>query len=555
MCHADPVQLDAIYVNGRFRTLDPQRPAASRLGVWNERIAGLDEELDGCTAERVVDLRGAPVVPGFHDAHHHLSLRGQRLRQLDLRQAAAPTLEEVYRKVAERAAGLPEDAWVFGHGYDQNKLGGHPARVRLDQAAGGRPVWLQHTSGHMGVVNSAALARLGYPEPRDVPDVAGGTVERGEDGCPTGLLTERAQRLVFDVIRPAPFEEWVEGIALAGEVALSEGLTSVTEPGIGGRGLVGNSVADLAAFLAARERGRLGVRMTLMPEIAELHDVGPLEPGQSLFGLDLGFRTGMGDDWVRIGATKVFSDGSLIGRTAAMCCDYDDPPGTRGFLQDDADRLHGLIVAAHRHGWQVATHAIGDAAVELALDAYADAQARFPRNGTRHRIEHCGVASDAHVRRIADLGVVPVPQGRFVSELGDGMARALGPERTRLCYRQRSFLDAGVPLPGSSDCPVVEGAPLLGIHDLVNQRTASGAPFNPGEALTAEQALRAYTIGSAYADHQEHRKGTLSRGRLADFVVLSDDLLQVTPERIADLRVEATVVGGEVAYDPNRIAT
>lgn len=547
------MHLDVLYVNGRFTTLDRDRPSASRLGVWGGRIAGVDEELEGCTAERVIDLRGTPVVPGFHDAHHHLSMRGQQLRQLDLRQQAAPTLEVLYRRVADRAAELPEGSWVFGNGYDQNKVGAHPTRTELDRVSGGRPVWLQHTSGHMGVVNSAALARLGYADPSDVPDVPGGRVERDAEGAPAGLLTEQAQRLVFDVIKPTPFEEWVDGIALAGRAALSEGLTSVTEPGIGGGGLTGNSVADLAAFLTARERGLLAVRMTLMPEITALHEVGLVEPGRSWFGLDLGVRSGLGDEWVRIGATKVFADGSLIGRTAAMCCGYDDAPDTRGFLQDDGQRLHDVIVEAHRHGWQVATHAIGDDAVRLVLDAYADAQARFPRPDPRHRIEHCGVAGEDQVARIAALGVIPVPQGRFISELGDGMAAALGPERTRNCYRQRSLLEAGIVLPGSSDCPVVDGAPLLGIHDLVNQRTASGAVFNPPEALTAEQALRAYTTGSAYASHQEQQKGQLRRGYLADFVVLSDDLLQVSPDRIADLRVEATAVGGYLAHDPNQI--
>jgi len=153
------------------------------------------------------------------------------------------------------------------------------------------------------------------------------------------------------------------------------------------------------------------------------------------------------------------------------------------------------------------------------------------------------------VARIARLGVVPVPQARFISEIGDGMLRALGPERAKGCYRQRSFLEAGIELPGSSDCPVVAGAPLLGIHDLVNQRTASGAPFNPEEALTPLQALRAYTVGSAYAVHEEHRKGTLSRGKLADFVVLSEDLLTVPPTRIGGITVLATVVGGDIVHD------
>jgi hypothetical protein len=326
-------------------------------------------------------------------------------------------------------------------------------------------------------------------------------------------------------------------------VALSEGITSVTEPGICA-GLAGNSPADLAAYLTARERGVLRVRATLMPAVDALHEIGDVEPGHPWFGVDLGVRTGLGDEWVRVGAVKVFSDGSLIGRTAAMREPYADRPDTSGFLQHEAEWLHERIVAAHAHGWQVATHAIGDAALDVVLDAYEDAQRRFPRPDPRHRVEHAGVVGDDQVARLAALGVVPVPQGHFVGEIGDGMLQALGPERARLCYRQRSWLDAGVVLPGSSDCPVVQGAPLLGIHDLVNRRTGSGQPFTPAEALTVEEALRAYTYGSAYADHQEHDKGRLARGLLADLVVLGDDPARVDPAGIGSIEVVATVVGG-----------
>lgn len=541
------MQLDVIFTGGRFVTLDGARPTATALGVLAGRVAGVDEELAGVTADRVIDLAGAPVVPGFNDAHQHLSLRGDRLRQLDLRAHVVADLDELYTRVADKAASLPAGAWVLGSGYDQNKIGAHPSRSALDRAAGDHPVWLQHCSGHMGVVNTAALDRMGVGL-RAVPEVDGGTIELDADGLPNGLLTEQAQRYVFEVIRPIPFDEYVECIALASRAAVAEGLTSFTEPGIGG-GLAGNGPTDLAAFLAARERGLLLQRATLMPGSPVLHEIDAARGERSWLGLDLGAVTGLGDEWVRLGPVKVFSDGSLIGRTAAMHSDYADAPGNRGFLQEDAERLRAFIAGAHEFGWQVAAHAIGDFAVDVVLDAYQDAQRRHPRPGVRHRIEHCGVADDEQIARIARLGVIPVPQGRFVSEIGDGMLDALGPDRSRLCYRQRSFLAAGVELPGSSDCPVVEGAPLLGIHDLVNRHTAGGRPFNVAEALTATQALRAYTIGSAYAVHEEHRKGCLRRGQLADFVVLSDDLLAVPPERIGDITVGATIIGGEVAYD------
>ncbi|CAL9357785.1 amidohydrolase [Streptomyces sp. enrichment culture] len=543
------MRLDALFHNGRFTTLDPDRPTARALGVLGGRIAGVDDEVADCTADTVVDLGGAHAVPGFNDAHHHLSLVGKGLRELDCSYESAPCLDALYRAVAERASALPPDAWVLGAGYDQNKIGAHPTAEALDRAAQGRPVWLVHTSHHMAVASTAAFERAGFTGRRDVPDVPGGHVVREADGRAEGLLQETAMHLVEQVLRPEPVDEWTANIAAGARAALEAGLTSVTEPGIGVTDGIGNGPADLDAYLRVRERGLLGVRMTVMPYITALHDCGLLEQGTTWYGLDLGLRTGFGDEWLRIGPAKMMADGSLIGRSAAMCCDYHDTPGNSGLLQYEREQIRRYIVEAHRCGWQVATHAIGDAALDVVLDAYEEAQRRHPRADVRHRVEHAAVTSEAQVARIAELGLIPVPQGRFLSEIGDGLLSALGPDRSERAYRMRAFLDAGVVLPGSSDAPVVASHPLLSIHDMVNRRTASGAPIAPHEAVTAREALYAYTVGSAHAVHEEHRKGILRRGMLADFTVLSDDLLAVAPERIGELTVGATVVGGRVAHD------
>jgi predicted amidohydrolase YtcJ len=260
-------------------------------------------------------------------------------------------------------------------------------------------------------------------------------------------------------------------------------------------------------------------------------------------------RTGFGDDWLRLGPMKIFTDGSLVGRTAAMSAPFDgEPGGNSGYLQADADYLTGMIIAAHQAGWRVAAHAIGDRAIDLALDAFATAAGRYPRTDPRHRIEHFAAARPDQVARAAELGVIAVGQGRFASELGDGMLAAVGKEREGWLYRQRSLLDAGLVIPGSSDRPVATGAPLLGIHDMVNRRTATGAPFNDAEALTAGEALRAYTWGSAYASKQEHIKGSITPGKLADFAVLSEDPTAVAANRIAGLEVAATFVDGVLRY-------
>jgi len=541
---------DLVLVNANVLTMDPKRPRASAVVVAGGRITALDEAPAGVNGTaHVVDLRGATVLPGFHDAHNHMTGFGMSLGEVDLRADAAGTLDELYAAVARRAETTAPGEWVVGSGYDQNKLGGHPHRDALDRAAPGRRVWLRHTSGHMCVVNGVVLADLGVDAA--ATEIPGGRVATDDDGRPTGLLEERAQLLVGSLVYPYPLAELADAIARAAAEYLKEGVTSCTEAGIGG-GWVAHSPAELAAYQLAREQGRLGVRVELMTAGEVLHPLGAHVGDNLPLGLDLGITSGFGDEWLRLGATKIFADGSLVGRTAAMNDPYAGSDGDSdqvGYLQADAADLQAMIIAAHRSGWQVATHAIGDRAIDVVLDAYEQALERYPRRDPRHRIEHFAVVGPKQLARAAALGVIAVPQGRFASELGDGMLAAVGQDRHAWLYRLRSLLAAGMVLPGSSDRPVVAGAPLLGIHDMVNRQTSSGAPFNPDEAITAGQALRAWTWGSAYASRQEHVKGSIAPGMLADLVVLSEDPTAVSPERIAGLEVLATIVGGQVRHD------
>jgi predicted amidohydrolase YtcJ len=543
------VRVDTVWRGGNILTLDPSRPRASALAVIGERLVavGDDADLEGLSADRTVDLGGATVVPGFHDAHNHCVFFGMSLAELPLSTPPVSRLDDIYDAVAVAARETPADGWIVGAGYDQNRLAErrHPTAQELDAVAPRHKVWLRHTSGHMAVVNGPVLTEIGI-DTVEVP--AGGQVERDAGGRPTGLLLESAQSLVRALVYPYAVEDVAGAIDRATRHYLTEGITSAQEAGIGA-GLIAWSPRELAAYAEARATGRLHVRTTLMVAADALHEIGGSPQDRTTFGLDLGIATGLGDETLRLGPLKIFSDGSMLGRTAAMRAPFADEPGNTGFLQRDPDELRELVRRAHLGGWQIATHAIGDLAVATALDCYEHALRELPREDHRHRIEHCGVIDDDDLERLARLGVIPVPQGRFVFELGDGMARALGPERVRQCYRQRSFLDRGVPLPGSSDRPVVEGAPLPGIADLVLRRTASGAPFAPDEAITPMQALHAWTLGSAYATFEEHRKGSLVPGKLADFAVLSDDLTVVDPEQIASLQVLATVVGGEARHD------
>jgi predicted amidohydrolase YtcJ len=550
-----PYEPDLLLVNANVLTMDPGRPRAGAVAVAGGRIVGIYDGTPDVSARDVIDLRGLTLIPGFHDAHNHMAGFGLALTEIDLR---VGSLDELYARVAAKAATTPAGEWIIGSGYDQTRTGAHPHRDVLDSIAPDHRVWLKHTSSHMCVVNSLVLRDLGIGigigigigtgTGENVPQVDGGRVTTDGAGRPTGLMEERAQELVGNLTRPYPLSTLTDAVAAAGDQYLKEGLTSVTEAGVGG-GWIGQSPVELAAYVAARDQGRLHVRVELMVVSDAFHPLAAHPEDGIGIGIDLGLRTGFGDDWLRLGPMKIFTDGSLVGRTAAMSAPYDGDQDNSGYLQADAARLTDTIIAAHRAGWRVAAHAIGDRAIDLALDAFATAADRYPRADPRHRIEHFAAARPDQVLRAAGLGVLAVGQGRFASELGDGMLAAVGPERHSWLYRQRSLLDAGLVLPGSSDRPVASGAPLLGIGDMVNRRTATGAPFNAAEAITAEEALRAYTWGSAYASKQEHLKGSIAPGKLADFAVLSEDPTAVAPDRIAGLAVVATVVDGELRYD------
>ncbi|MGO1053564.1 amidohydrolase [Crossiella sp. CA198] len=534
------MRVDTVFHNARVRT-GGAAGVTDALAVLDGRIVALGQDCADLSARQRIDLGGSTVTPGFHDAHNHLSWYGMSLDEVPLNDCRST--QEVYAAIARRAAGQPAGSWVIGSGYDQTKLaGGHPTRTGLDRAAPDHHVWLKHTSGHMCVVNSLVLGKLDLAT---VPE--GGDLGRDEHGDPTGLLREQAQLLLRPLVYPTPLDVVERSIDRATRQYLAEGITSVQEAGVGG-GWIGRTPLEIAAYQRARAAGKLHVRTTLMVISDALHELDRHPTDQVSLGLDLGLHSGFGDDHLRIGPVKIFADGSLVGRTAAMHEPFAGDPDNRGYFQLPEADLRELIDRLHAAGWQIATHAIGDRAIAEVLDAYAAALHRTPRPDHRHRIEHCAIAGPAEIARIAELGVIPVPQGRFLSELGDGMASALGDHRIDWCYRQRSFLDAGIPLPGSSDRPVVNGNPLLGMADMVRRHTATGVPFGPeSERLTPEQALRAYTWGSAYAAFREHRVGTLTPGKLADFAVLSAD--PVT-EGFDAAQVRATALDGTLAHNP-----
>lgn len=537
------MHIDAIIENARVLTGDDARPRAGRVGIWAGRIVGLDEQLDGLHADRRLDADGAVLVPGFNDAHAHSVWFGQTLAELDL--AGATTPEEIYRRIQQRAATEPQD-WIVASGFNPLGLTGSLDRDALDRASGQRPVWIKHASGHAATMSGQGLRRVGIDDgPRTDPD--GGVIARDADGRPTGLLEENAMRIVQDVLLPDPLTAIEDALGRASAQYAREGITSVTDAGIAG-GWIGHSPREFAAYQRARERGLLRARTQAMVTLDALVELAGHEADPRAIGLTAGVRSGAGDDRLQLGPVKVFTDGSLLGSTAAMSEDYAHDHGNHGYLQGDPAAMRARVLAAAAGDWALALHAIGDAAVDFALDLIDEAQRLHGAGPLPSRIEHGGVVRPDQIERMARLGVALVPQPRFIAEYGDGMAAKLGPERTTRSYPAASVLRAGGVLAGSSDRPVAPGEPLRIVQAFIERRTESGAPYGPDERLTVDEALRACTAGSAAATGWGGRKGTLARGMLADIAVLADDPHDVPTERIGQIDVVATLVGGDLVH-------
>ena len=551
------LELDLIITAREIVTLDPARPSATRVGVINGRIVGFDEQLDGVTALRHEDFGEATVTPGLIDAHCHTAWWGLGLTAIDLSELRG--LDQLYAAIEQEVARLDAagetDAWVHGTGFNQaHHSGEFPSIARLDELTGDHPLYLRHTSGHAAITNSVTLDMVGALDPQ-FENPTGGVVVRDANGAPTGLIEEAAQGLIQDLLLPYATDRLVEALDAATIRYAKQGITSFTEAGIAG-GWIGHSPAEVAAYQAAAEQGRLHARAQLMPTLDALRTItanaADFHGEGSGNGIDLGIRFGFGTDMVQLGHVKAFMDGSLLGATAAVTEDFCGAHnhGNRGYLLDDPETYRERVLATYRTGWPLALHAIGDAAIDLALDLIEEAQNRYGSKGVPCRIEHFGISRPEQLERAGKLGVAVTPQAGFISAFGQQMADQVGPERADWLYRGRSVIDAGIILAGSSDLPVADNNLRRGMQAAVDRVTEAGTQIGPNEAITNEEALRCYTQWAATATGQIADKGTLERGKLADFTVFSQSPL--TAENISELDIVATVVGGELRFDSRK---
>lgn len=538
------MRLDLVIQGARIRTLDPERPEASTVGVWNGHIVGLDEQIAGDDAVQVIDARGLTIVPGFHDAHCHTTSFGLADVLLDL--SAAVGRNAVLDAVARKARTLAAGEWVIGVGYgvgmDPDERLGADA---LDRASSGRPVWLTHLSGHRCSLSRTALGLVGVTGA--LPPGVRGAVDVDGTGRPSGLLEESAMDLVKDYVGPSSIEQLTGAVDRATRVYASEGITSFTDAGIGSSGL-DHSPVEVAAYQRARETGRLHARAQLMVHNEVLHPVRSHRLDRVQVGLDLGLRTGLGDAELSLGAVKIWVDGSGLS-------------GTGPQFDNDPEVLRTSVITAHRAGWQVAAHAMGEEAVDLVLNALDEATAGGPNparddGSPRHRIEHGGMIRADQIRRLAAHRMTVVTQPIFITAFGDTLAELLGGGgRAAESLRVATLLEAGVEVAASSDRPVAPGAPLPGMQAMVQRRTASGADYGPADRVDAATALHAYTVAGARAARSEHLWGCLRPRLLADFTVLSADPTTTPAERIGTIEVLATLVGGRTTHDPEGLFT
>ena len=525
--------------HARIYTVDAAHPIAEALAVDAGRIVavGTSAELAAqYAAWPRIDVGGRTVVPGLIDAHAHLLGLGQSLLQADL--VGTASLADIGDRLRAFAATAPAGAWITGRGWDQNDWAGSgafPTRHDLDAILADRPVWIQRVDGHASWANTAALRSAGIdPDAAAPADPAGGQVVRDARGRATGVFVDAAEALVARAVPAMTDAEWAEALRRATEETTRAGLTGVHEAGV--------PLAALDFYRAAIAAGTLPIRVYAMVEPGEIDAFCAANPSGAL--VDPSGR-------LAVRSVKVYTDGALGSRGAALLADYTDDAGNRGLMQMPAEALASLAGRAMRCGLQVNTHAIGDAANRAVLDAYEAAIAATGGGPGRHRIEHVQVLDPADVPRFAALGVIASVQPTHATSDMPWAETRLGPDRVRGAYAWRSLVNAGARLALGSDFPVERVSPLLGFYAAVTRQDAAGAPpggWHADQTLTRAEALRGFTLDAAFAGFMEDEVGSLEAGKRADFVVLSQDLMTVPADQILATRVLATYLDGAPVY-------
>jgi predicted amidohydrolase YtcJ len=529
----DRVEPELILYNGNFWTINPRQPRAQAAAISRGRFfaIGSNDDVLALAAgnAKKVDLGGKTVLPGFIDAHSHPAQAGLshlRMVDCDLRSIA-----EILKALRERATKTPAGEWVQGFKYDDTKTSeGRPlTREELDAAVPDHPVFVQHRGGHTAWVNSPALKLAKIDD--HTPDPPGGQYDRDPA---TGHLTGRVRengRETFDKIIPSNFTRYDhrEGVRLISQMMTRSGITSVTDA-------MGDP-NDLRAYQDAREASQLDMRVYC-------HIYQPFMDQM----LAAGIKTGLGDEWVKVGAQKMICDGSISERTARLSQPYIGRPNDFGILVTTEEELFEQARKAHAAGWQLGTHANGDVGNDTTLRVYERLQKEMPRKDPRYRLEHCTVINDSLVARIKALGAIPTPFSTYAYYHGEKM-KEYGAERVNHMFALRSFIDAGIRPTQASDYPPGPFEPMMALQSEITRTDAKGNVWGPQQKITLEEAIRVGTINGAYASYEENVKGSIEPGKFADLVLLGRDVFKEDPYSIINIPIERTMTGGRWVWE------
>ncbi|HSF19767.1 MAG TPA: amidohydrolase [Vicinamibacteria bacterium] len=528
----EQTEAELILHNGNIITVDDSQPKAQAVAIVRDRLFAVgsnDEVLNLATARtKRVDLEGKTVVPGFVDAHTHLGYSG--LRHLTRVDCDLRSIEAIKAAIRAYAQETPVGEWVAGFKYDDTKTaeGRALTRADLDDVAPEHPVVIEHRGGHTSYVNTLALKRLGYDESSDDPP--GGHLARDADGRLNGKLEETASFAAIQAL-PSDFtrEQAREGVKLISHMMAAAGVTSAHDA-LG-------TPDDLRSYQDAREAGELALRVYALIDYQYLDKM-----------LEAGIRTGLGDEWVKVGAVKQICDGSISERTARLSEPFIGRPDDYGIIVTKEEDLLEQSRKAHDAGWQLAIHANGDVGIDITLRVYETLQKENPRPDPRFRLEHCTVINDDLVRRIRALGAIPNPFSTYVYYHGEKMVH-YGPERLERMFAVRSFLDAGIKVTQTSDYPPGPFEPMMALQSSVTRTDARGNVWGPRQKINVMEAIRVGTLHGAYASYEENEKGSIEAGKLADLVVLGQDPTRVEPSTLIDVPVERTMIGGRWVHE------
>jgi predicted amidohydrolase YtcJ len=526
-----------IVTNAAVYTVDKQRPKAEAVAVIGDRIVavGSRAEIDLWRGPqtKVIDAHGRLLLPGFNDAHVHFIQGGAQLDQVQLNDAATP--EEFTKRIAAKVKKTPKGEWILGGRWDETKWPKEelPTRELVDPVTGDIPIFVERYDGHEALANSAAMKLAGVNAKSS--DVPGGVIVRDANGNPTGVLKDAAMTLIYKAIPPMTHDQRLRAARAALRHAASLGVTSVQH--------MNPEFADVAAYSELAEKGELTTRIYAAPIETEWRDQAKV-----------GIRHAWGSSYLRLGAVKGYADGSLGSRTAYMFEPFADDPGNRGLLSDEMHppgAMRERLMQADAAGLQIRVHAIGDRAISMILDIFGDIEKEHGYHDQRFAIEHAQHMAQKDFERFAKLHVIASMQPYHAIDDGRWAEARLGHDRARYSYAWRSFLGHGVALAFGTDWPVAPLDPMLGLYAAITRATLDGKHPNgwiPEEKITLPEAIEAYTMGAAFAEFQEHEKGSITPSKLADMVILSDNLFDVKPEAIRNVKMETTIVGGEVTY-------